>query len=94
MRAEATEFEFHVPDGPLVKVHWSSSADVLPECNPRGADLRDITSDISKVTCKVCLKILARTYNVDLSCGACAGQFYTGSGLGTHTCVSRPKGAV
>jgi hypothetical protein len=27
-----------------------------------------------------------RNIGFDLTCGACAGQFYTGSSLGAHTC--------
>jgi hypothetical protein len=47
------------------KVHWSASDDVLPECNPRGADLREVTTDAAKVTCKTCIKIMVRRYGRD-----------------------------
>jgi hypothetical protein len=44
----------------VAKVHWSSSADVLPECNPHGPDLREATTDARKVTCKPCLAYMAK----------------------------------
>ncbi len=40
------------------KMHWSSSDDILPECNPRGSTLCEVTTDQSKVTCCHCLKII------------------------------------
>ncbi len=34
------------------------------------------------------LVVACRNIGFDLTCGACAGQFYTGSQLGAHTCPS------
>jgi hypothetical protein len=32
------------------------------------------------------LVVACRNIGFDLTCGACAGQFYTGSAMGDHTC--------
>jgi hypothetical protein len=34
------------------------------------------------------LVVACRNIGFDLTCGACAGQFYTGAQLGAHTCPS------
>jgi hypothetical protein len=36
------------------------------------------------------LVVACKNVGVDLTCGACAGVFYTGSGLGEHTCSTKP----
>lgn len=37
------------------------------------------------------LTLALRNIDFDLTCGACAGQFYTGAGMGEHTCSRAPK---
>lgn len=39
------------------------------------------------------LVVACANVGVDLTCGACAGVFYTGAGLGPHTCGPKTEAA-
>ena len=44
---------------------------------------------VRKVMTESDLVVACKNIGFDLTCGACAGQFYTGALLGEHTCLER-----
>ena len=55
-------------------------AETCESCKGSGLARRGLTEEELIVACK--------NIGFDLTCGACAGQFYTGASLGEHTCPS------
>ena len=46
---------------------------------------------VRKVMTESDLVVACKNIGFDLTCGACAGQFYTGASLGEHTCPSKGR---